>query len=64
MSGSGHKKIFFRPFGCQFDLKISGALMRNFISCYYSELITSIALEKSKKKKKNAIFKNYFGTAS
>ena len=23
--------------------------MRNFISCYYSELITSIALEKSKK---------------
>ena len=26
--------------------------MRNFISCYYSELITPIALEKSKKKKK------------
>ena len=25
--------------------------MRNFISCYYSELITPIALEKSKKKK-------------
>ena len=24
--------------------------MRNFISCYYSELITPIALEKSKKK--------------
>ena len=37
--------------------------MRNFISRYYSELITPIALEKNKKKK-NAIFKNYFGTAS
>ena len=23
MSGSGHKKIFFRPFGCQFHLKIT-----------------------------------------
>ena len=30
MSGSGHKKIFFRPFGCQFDLKISGGSHEKF----------------------------------
>ena len=30
MNWSGHKKIFFRPFGSQFDLKISGGSHEKF----------------------------------